>query len=139
MIEGDQSPEEKAEKLEAFVASDSAVLVTKPRIAGFGMNFQHCARMAFVGIGDSYEQYYQAIRRCWRYGQQKPVQVRVVLSEIEKSVYDNVLRKEREARAMTAELVKHVAAYEKAEIGNIDHGIKYAAADPLRLPEWVSA
>lgn len=139
LIEGSQSPEEKAERLEAFAASRSAVLVTKPRIAGFGMNFQHCARMAFVGMGDSYEQYYQAIRRCWRYGQRQPVRVYVVVSQIERSIYENVLRKEREASEMTAELVKHVAAYERAEIGNIEHGLKYDTVEPLRLPDWISA
>lgn len=139
LVEGSQAPEEKAERLAAFVSSDKAVLVSKPRIAGFGMNFQHCARMAFVGIGDSYEQYYQAIRRCWRYGQTREVRAYVVLSEIEKCIYDNVLRKEREAKTMIQELVRHVAAYEKAEIGKIDVSLKYEAGTTMRLPEWVSA
>lgn len=115
-VTGPMSPEEKAERLEAFVDGRYRVLVTKPSIAGFGMNFQHCARMAFVGLSDSYEQYYQAIRRCWRFGQVQPVEAHVVLSEPERTVFDNVLRKEREAEEMAAELVKHVTAYEVAEI-----------------------
>lgn len=139
LIEGAMSPEEKEERLDSFIASDSAVLVTKTRIAGYGMNFQHCWRMAFVGLGDSYEQYYQAIRRCWRFGQKHAVKAHVVLSDIEKVIYNNVLRKEREAEEATAELVRHVAAYERAEIGRIDMGLKYDAAVDMRLPAWMGA
>lgn len=139
LIEGAMSPEEKEERLDSFIASDSAVLVTKTRIAGYGMNFQHCWRMAFVGLGDSYEQYYQAIRRCWRFGQKRTVKAYVVLSEIEKVIYKNVLRKEREAEEATAELVRHVAAYERAEIGRIDLSLKYDAAVDMRLPAWMGA
>jgi superfamily II DNA or RNA helicase len=137
LLEGSQSPEEKAEKLEAFIDSDAAVLVTKVRIAGFGMNFQHCARMAFIGMGDSYEQYYQAVRRCWRFGQRRAVCAYIILSEPEKSIYDNVLRKEREATVMQQELVKHVATYERAEIGKIDVGLKYENHNEMRLPDWM--
>jgi SNF2 family DNA or RNA helicase len=67
-VKGSHSPEEKAERLEAFQDGATRVLVTKPKIAAFGMNFQNCANMAFVGIDDSYEKYYQAIRRCYRFG-----------------------------------------------------------------------
>lgn len=116
LVEGADSPEQKAASLEAFIDSTEKVLVTKPTIAGFGMNFQHCARMAFVGLSDSYEQYYQAIRRCWRFGQTKPVTAYIVLSEIERPIFDNVLRKEREAEEMARELVQHVADFEKAEL-----------------------
>lgn len=139
LVEGSQSPEEKAEKLEAFTASRDAVLVTKTTIAGFGLNFQHCARMAFVGMGDSYEQYYQAIRRCWRFGQTRPVDAYVVLSEPEQEIYWNVLRKENEAEEMARELVAHVAAFERAELGKMPSTYEYEAAEPLRLPAWIGA
>lgn len=115
-VVGSQSPEEKAELLEGFQDGKHRVLVTKCSIAGFGMNFQHAARMVFVGLNDSYEQYYQAIRRCYRYGQRKPVDVTVVLAEEQKPVFDNVIQKERTARIMTQELVRHVAEFEKAEL-----------------------
>ena len=136
-VEGAQSPEDKAARLEEFIARPDAVLVTKPTIAGFGMNFQHCARMAFVGIGDSYEQYYQAVRRCWRYGQTRPVRAYVVIADVEQGIYHNVLRKEREAQEMARELVQHVAAYERAEIGRIDAGLQYEANEDIRLPAWI--
>jgi hypothetical protein len=96
------TPDAKAEALEAFQDGEIRVLVTKPSIAGFGMNFQNASRMAFVGLGDSYEAYYQAIRRCWRFGQTEPVDAHVVVSELEQQIVANVQRKEREARAMTA-------------------------------------
>ena len=70
-----------------------------------GMNWQHCARMAFVGLGDSYEQYYQAIRRCYRYGQTRVVQAHVILSDLEGQIATNVARKERQHSDITTALV----------------------------------
>jgi hypothetical protein len=136
-VEGSMSPEAKADALMRFVAGDIRVLVSKPSIAGFGMNFQHCARMVFVGLGDSYEQYYQAIRRCWRFGQARPVDAYVVLTEPEEAIYQNVLRKEREAQAMGDELVKHVAAYERAEIGQARRQVGYEPMVSMVLPTWL--
>jgi hypothetical protein len=104
-VHGALTPEEKAEALLAFADGTIRVLITKTSIAGSGMNFQHCARMAFVGLSDSWEAYYQAIRRCWRYGQKRPVQVHIVISELEQSIASNVARKERDATRTTAELV----------------------------------
>lgn len=109
-VGGSMSPEEKAEHLLGFADGNIRVLVTKPAIASQGLNWQHCARMAFVGLSDSYEQYYQAIRRCYRYGQTRVVHAHVVLSELESQIAANVSRKEREAAAMTAELVAAMRA-----------------------------
>jgi len=108
-VEGTQSPEFKAEMFEAFQDGELRVLVTKPKIAGWGLNFQGCNRMVFVGVNDSFESYYQCIRRCWRYGQTETVQAHVVVSELEQQIVANVRRKEREAEAMTARLVEHMA------------------------------
>lgn len=111
-VEGSWSPEAKARALEAFQDGDVRVLVTKPSIAGFGMNFQNCSRMVFCGLGDSYEAYYQAIRRCWRFGQKKPVEVVLVLSELEQEIANNVRRKEAEASAWTDGLVREMREWE---------------------------
>ena len=108
-VEGSWSPDAKAEALESFQDGELRVLVTKPSIAGFGMNFQNCHRMVFVGLSDSYESYYQAIRRCWRFGQTEPVDVHIVVSELEQQIVNNVRRKESEAVAVTERLVSHVA------------------------------
>lgn len=128
-VEGSQSPEEKAERLEAFARGEVRVLVTKPSIAGFGMNFQHCARMVFVGLSDSYEQYYQCIRRCYRFGQTRPVTVHIVLTEVEETVLANVMRKEEEAERTSRELVRHVAEFERAEIGTKEEWFVYETKD----------
>ncbi len=106
-VEGSTSPDDKAEALESFQDGAIRVLVTKPQIAGFGMNFQQCHRMAFVGLNDSYEAYYQAVRRCWRFGQTEPVDVHIVVSPIERQIVANVRRKETEASSTTEALVRH--------------------------------
>jgi hypothetical protein len=104
-VHGALSPEEKAEHLLAFADGDIRVLITKPGIASQGLNYQHCARMAFVGLSDSYEQYYQAIRRCYRYGQKRIVRAHIILSDVESQIATNVARKEREAATLSASLV----------------------------------
>lgn len=118
LVEGQQSAEDKAKAIEAFQDGKHRVLVTKGKIAGFGMNLQCATRQVFVGIGDSFETYYQCIRRSWRFGQQHPVKVHVVVSDMEQEIYQNVLRKEREAADMQEHLIAHVAQYEREEIEN---------------------
>ena len=109
-VDGSLSPEVKAQLLLDFADGKIMRLVTKPSIASMGMNWQHCARMAFVGLSDSYESYYQAIRRCYRYGQPRVVVAHVILSELEGQIAVNVARKEREAGAITTQLVHAMQA-----------------------------
>ena len=104
-VHGSLSPEDKAAALLGFADGTIKRLVTKPGIASQGLNYQHCARQVFVGLSDSYEQYYQAVRRCYRYGQTRVVNAHIVLSEIESQIATNVARKEREATHITAALV----------------------------------
>lgn len=104
-IHGSMDPDDKARLLLGFADGDYRVLITKPSIASQGLNYQHCARMAFVGLGDSYEQYYQAMRRCYRYGQKRVVEAHIVLSDLESQIATNVARKERQAQGITSELV----------------------------------
>lgn len=114
-VPGSWTPDQKAEALEAFQDGDIRVLVTKPSIAGFGMNFQNAHRMVFVGLSDSYESYYQAIRRCWRFGQTKPVDVHVVVSELEQQIVENVRDKEHQAGVMTARLVRTMQTHQNKD------------------------
>lgn len=109
-VHGGMTPDEKADAFERFQDGDLRVLVTKPSIAGMGMNFQNCHRMVFVGLSDSWESYYQAIRRCWRFGQTKPVDAHIVVSALEQQIVDNVRRKEHEVTAWTARLISHMKA-----------------------------
>ncbi len=105
MLVRKSAKDRKVEIIEAFLDGSVRVLVSKPSIAGFGLNLQHAAHQVFVGIGDSYEAYYQAIRRSWRFGQTQPVDVHVVVSELEADIVQNVKRKERASTDMTEQLV----------------------------------
>ncbi len=128
-VYGTMSPEAKADALQRFVDGDYRVLITKPTIAGFGINMQRCANTAFCGIGYSWEQYYQAVRRFWRFGQKQPVNVYVVTSEQERSVYETVIKKDQEATAMTDELVKKSREYIRAELKGLQlHSWEYREA-----------
>ena len=113
-VTGNMTPDEKADAFEAFQDGDIRVLVTKPSIAGMGMNFQDCHRMVFVGLSDSWESYYQAVRRCWRFGQEHPVDTYVVVSELEQQIVDNVRRKETEVAGWVDRLVRHMNNKEAA-------------------------
>tara|TARA_R110002020_G_scaffold335482_3_gene550627 strand:- start:642 stop:1940 length:1299 start_codon:yes stop_codon:yes gene_type:complete len=104
-VHGSMTPEEKADRLLGFAHGEFRVLVTKLKIAGLGMNFQRSARMAFVGLNDSYEQYYQGIRRQYRYGQRRVVNAHIVLSQIESQIAENVARKEKQANRVIDGLV----------------------------------
>lgn len=128
-VQGSDSADVKAEALERFQAGDYRILVTKSKIAGFGMNFQNCNQMAFVGLSDSWESYYQCIRRCWRFGQTEPVKVYIVLSSAEEDIYQNVMRKEEQAGRMRERLIEHVANYERAEIEGIGEDWRYETED----------
>jgi len=108
-IRGSDTPERKEQALLDFSEGRLKILVTKPTIAGFGLNWQHCARVAFVGLSDSYEQWYQAVRRCWRFGQTRPVEVFVFASEGERVVIENVQRKAKEAELMMEQIVRYLA------------------------------
>jgi hypothetical protein len=116
-VQGSDSYSEKVGAVQAFTRGDIRVLISKAKILGFGMNFQNCASMAFVGISDSYETYYQCIRRCWRFGQQRPVDVHIVVSEAERMVVENVRRKEADASDLSANLLAHLAEFERQEVG----------------------
>lgn len=106
-VHGSLDPDDKARLLLGFADGEFRVLITKPSIASMGLNFQHCARMAFVGLSDSYEQYYQCMRRCYRYGQTRIVKAHIVLSDLESQIADNVARKERVASEITTALIDH--------------------------------
>ena len=113
-VHGSLDPDEKARLLLGFADGDFDVLITKPSIASQGLNYQHCNRMAFVGLGDSYEQYYQAIRRCYRYGQKRIVYAHVILSDLESQIAANVARKERSASSITSALVREMKRIREA-------------------------
>ena len=115
-VKGSDPVEHKEQSLLGFADGNIRVLVSKPSIAGHGMNFQGCNGMVFVGLSDSYEAMYQAIRRCWRFGQKHPVHVHIVLSEREGSILKNIKRKEEDFQKMIANMIKHTASISSGEI-----------------------
>lgn len=115
-VKGSDSNELKERRMEDFAAGRLRVLVTKPSICGYGMNWQHCHQMAFVGLSDSWEQYYQAVRRCWRFGQTKPVQAYLITAETEGAVLANIKRKESDAAKMAEEMVVHMRDLNQRDI-----------------------
>lgn len=137
-VRGSMTPDEKESAMRRFAAGEIRVLVTKPSIAGFGLNWQHCARMAFVGVTDSWESYYQSVRRCWRFGQTKTVQVHVFATEREGSVVANLKRKERDAALMAEQLTAHTKEAMRAAIGGTARQTNiYRPAKSLVLPNWL--
>jgi len=105
-VKGSDPASVKAARLLDFATGKIRILVSKPSIAGFGMNFQRCHQMAFVGLSDSYEELYQATRRCWRFGQTQPVQVHLIGATTEGAVLANIRRKERETESMAQAMVE---------------------------------
>lgn len=113
-------------------------MISKPSIMGWGLNFQHCARTAFVGVTDSWEAYHQAVRRFYRFGQTRPVQVHVYSSELEGSVVANLARKERDATALADALsAETLASVQAAVLGSRRDVNPYEPKAPLRVPAWL--
>ena len=130
-VSGSQSEDEKEELLLAFQAGQLKRLVTKPKIGCFGLNWQHC-RHVVTFASHSWEQYYQAVRRCWRFGQTQPVDVHVIATEGEVGVLANLRRKANAADRMFESLVRHM--------GNamaVDHRRTFPHSE--RIPAWLSA
>lgn len=138
-IRGSNTTEEKEAALENFAAGRVRVLVSKPSICGFGLNWQHAARMAFVGVTDSFEAYYQAVRREWRFGQKRPVHVHIFASELEGRVIANLKRKENDARKMADELSAWTREAVMAEVRGMTRDTNpYEPARRMAIPSWLT-
>jgi SNF2 family DNA or RNA helicase len=129
-VSGKDSDERKEDRLEAFADGKVRILITKPKIGAWGLNFQHCNHVTFFP-SHSFEQYYQSIRRCWRFGQSRPVTVDVVTTEGERGVMRNLQRKAEQADTMFSHLVE--------EMSN-SLAIQRAAFNtkPMEIPAWLS-
>lgn len=132
-VSGKMTPEQKVQGLDAFSSGNARVLVTKPSIAGWGLNWQHCARVAFVGLSFSYEGFYQAIRRCWRYGQTRPVQVNVASAETEESIWQAIVRKRDAHEEMKVAMRQAMRNAVESRSTKQD----YCPGVHVELPEWL--
>lgn len=139
-VRGSDKDADKERKLNDFSEGRIRVLVTKPSIAGFGMNWQHCADTGFVGLSDSFEQIYQATRRFWRFGQDKQVNVHFIAAETEGAVVANIKRKEADAERMADAMVKHMADLSSATIRGMTRDTPtYAPQQTMKIPSWIGA
>lgn len=139
-VTGTDTLADKTERLLGFARGNPKRLVSKPSIAGMGLNFQICSRMIFVGLNDSFEQLFQAIRRCWRFGQLRPVDVWLIASDLEGAVVANLESKEAEFNAMAAAMAEHTRNLVSQNVrgGRIATVIR-ATNQPMRIPEWLIA
>lgn len=136
-IAGADKPLDKESRMMGFIDGSHRVLVSKVRIAGFGMNFQHCHNMIFVGLSDSWEQYYQAVRRCWRFGQTKPVNVYIITADIEGMVLENIKRKDEQAEKMMSEMAK-IAGESFVDFNKAtSQTLAYNPTVSIKFPQWL--
>jgi hypothetical protein len=134
-VRGSQKVEEKERRLVAFSEGRERILVSKPSVCGYGLNWQHCARQCFAGISFSYENFYQAIRRSWRFGQQRPVNIHVVCADTERAIWAVVERKSGDHEAMKREMV---AAMRRSVRDEQSRKI-YSPHQEASLPSWIAA
>jgi hypothetical protein len=139
-ISGADDADLKEQRLHDFAAGKTRVLVSKPSICGFGLNWQHCHHMAFVGVTDSFEAYYQAVRRCWRFGQQHQVDVHIFASNQEGAVVANLKRKEQDAKHMAdAMSAETLAAVQESVIGFRKDTNPYQPGQRVVAPAFLEA
>ncbi len=139
-VQGSDGPDHKTKSLLGFVHGRPRVLVSKPSIAGRGMNWQHCANMVFVGLNDSFEQLFQAVRRCWRFGQDREVNAYLIASELEGAVVSNLCDKERKYEAMAEAMAAHMKDLCAAEIrSGRQQQSAYVPTEIMELPQWLAA
>lgn len=137
---GSDPDDVKERKLRDFSEGRIRVLVTKAGVAGFGMNWQHCCDTGFVGLNDSFEQFYQAVRRFWRFGQTQPVTAHIIASELEGATVANIKRKEADAERMAASMVLHMADLSSEAVrGSVRDTPAYNPTIPVRLPSFLEA
>jgi len=139
-VAGSDDIDTKESRLMDFAHGRARVLVSKPSICGWGLNWQHSARMAFVGVTDSYETVYQAIRREWRFGQKRPVDVHVFASKAEGAVVANIRRKEAAAMEMAEQLSAETRDAVMAEVVGLKRATNnYSAGRRIAVPAWLKS
>ncbi len=137
-VRGSDSDEKKEERLFGFINNDFRVLITKPKIAGFGLNLQGCHNVVYVGMSYSYESFYQSVRRCWRFGQEYPVNVSLVMAETEESLYKTVMEKQEKHKEMQENMYKNAdlnkgIKKDKALTIDYDHKVESGGSFEMHL------
>ena len=137
-VTGSDSDSVKEDRMLGFANGDIKFLVSKPSICGFGMNFQNCHNIIFCGLSDSYEKFYQAVRRCYRFGQMHEVDVYIIISQREVSVLDNIKKKQVQHDRMSQEMIERTSDILKHEIHSTMRITEdYTASQIVKIPNWV--
>jgi hypothetical protein len=138
-VKGSDKQKHKSTAMLDFSDDKIKCLVTKPSIAGFGMNWQNCRNMIFVGLSDSYEAYYQAIRRCWRFGQDKEVNIYIIISSKEGTVKENIERKQQDAEKMQKAMIKLTKDITSKELKQTTRiTTEYNPKIEMEIPSWIA-
>ena len=135
-VKGSHTPEQKEERLRAFSEGQARIIVTKPKIAGMGLNWQHCADMVYCSPTFSFKYFYQGLRRIYRFRQQRPVTCHVVIAETEENVIAAVERKQQQHRQIHAQA--RAAMRRQRELAD-DWRVAETELRPLALPQWLQA
>lgn len=136
-VKGSDTPEHKESSMLGFSDGDIKILITKPSIAGFVMNWQQCHNIIFFGLSDSYEQFYQAVRRCWRFGQKEKVNVYVIIGEREVAVLNNIKRKQENLETMKENMIKHSKDIKNLNVKEVKKTNRYLPQHEMKLPVWI--
>lgn len=137
-ITGSDTDEHKINAMMDFIGGKTKAIVSKPKIAGWGLNLQNCHNMIFVGLSDSFEAMYQAVRRCYRFGQKEKVNVHIITHQTEGAVVRNIERKEKAFESMSTNMTMNMADITKKEINaKLGADISYDAMKDIFIPEWV--
>lgn len=138
-IVGADTPERKAKAAIDFCSGKIRCLISKPSIYGFGMNFQNCHNVIYCGISDSFESFYQSVRRCWRYGQEHEVKVHIIISERELNVLDNVKEKQKKMDKMQKNMISLMHEITMSEIRHTSRNVmEYKPSERMELPKWIA-
>lgn len=136
MVSGSDSIEYKESAIEDFLNGSVRVLGSKASMFGYGLNFQHCNNMAFAGLDNSFESMYQAIRRCYRFGQTKTVNVHIFLSQAELPILENIKRKEQQHNEMSARMVEHMKEFMQRRIFGVTAEKSEYVRDVAKGKDW---
>jgi hypothetical protein len=137
-IQGSDKPENKERLEHEWRLGDVPVLLTKGSIFGAGMNWQHCAKMVFVGLTYSFEQYYQSIRRCWRFGQKNKVDVHLIIAETESAMQSAIARKENDFEAMRSGMADAMRKRTLEEFGLDSAKAARPSGNKIVVPQWLN-
>jgi hypothetical protein len=139
-IQGSTPDDERLNLMNRWLRGEAPHLVSKGQIFGFGLNFQHCDKVIYCGITDSYEEMYQTVRRCWRFGQKNPVTAHVIISDLESNVLANIKRKQADADKLAIEMTKEMANFSLTEIRGIKRADStYNPMMKMEIPQWLES